>query len=239
MARQKGIIKLSGTLGDINFYVINGKAYARKAGGGFNGQAIKTKESMQRVRENGSEFGHCSRVKKEILGSFSPYFTKGERGFHSNCMSLFLKLKDFDNISKRGQRRMNLGLQSIEGKRLFKDFPFGKPIEILDALALKWKFKEAEQRLDLPYFDGSGYRNLSIMTELKFSLFLVDFNFEALEYQKHLLAERSFPLQEVNPAQSLFPSSPVPVAHTPIFYVGLEIGTGLQEKERQVGLRVV
>ena len=52
MATQKGIISLTGTLGDINFYFRKGKAVARKAGGGFNGKAIKTKPSMVWIREN-------------------------------------------------------------------------------------------------------------------------------------------------------------------------------------------
>lgn len=239
MARQKGIIKLEGTIGDINFYMVKGKAYARKAGGGFNGNAIKTKESMLRVRENGSEFGHCSRAKKEILRSFHPYFTKRERGFHGKCMKLFLTLKDLDTTSKRGQRRVDFGLQTVEGKRLLRDFPFGKPIGFLDAMASQWNFDESGQRLDLPSFLGSDYRNLPLMTDLKFSLFLVDFNFEAMEFQKYLLDEKSFIVQEVNPAQSLFPASPISVVHTPIFYVGLEIVSGMEDSDRQVGFRVV
>ena len=66
MASQKGIFPLEGTLGGVNFYYRKGKAVARKSGGGFNGMAIKTKDSMVRVRENGSEFGSVSKVKKMI-----------------------------------------------------------------------------------------------------------------------------------------------------------------------------
>ena len=73
MAQQKGIIPLVGTLGGINFYYLNGKAVARTAGGGFNGKAIKTKASMQRVRENVSEFGHCSEVNKAFRQALRPF----------------------------------------------------------------------------------------------------------------------------------------------------------------------
>uniref|UniRef100_UPI00404A21B5 hypothetical protein n=1 Tax=Gelidibacter sp. TaxID=2018083 RepID=UPI00404A21B5 len=57
MAKQKGVFPMVGTIGGVNFYYLNGKPVARAAGGGFNEKAIKTKKSMQRVRENGSEFG--------------------------------------------------------------------------------------------------------------------------------------------------------------------------------------
>jgi hypothetical protein len=36
MAEQKGLIKLTGTVGEFNFYFRKGKPVARKAGGGFN-----------------------------------------------------------------------------------------------------------------------------------------------------------------------------------------------------------
>lgn len=240
MARQKGIIKLSGTVGDINFYLVNGKAYARKAGGGFNGKAIKTKASMQRVRENGSEFGHCSGVKKKMLQAFHPYILKRERGFHGKCVSMFMKLKNLDPVSNRGQRLVEKGLKTPQGKRLFRDFPFGKPLEFLDYLAQRWHFDEAAQRLELPSFIRSHYSSLKEVTEMKFSLYLVDFDFGKLEFEKHLLDEKTIVLEEENPGLSLFPTSVVSVGHTAVYYVGVEVvgGTGNNMK-KVLGMGVV
>jgi len=74
MAKQKGMIPLVGTIGGINFYYLNGKPVARAAGGGFNGKAIKTKSRMQRVLENASEFGHCSKVNKAFRMALRPFY---------------------------------------------------------------------------------------------------------------------------------------------------------------------
>ena len=63
MAKQKGILPFVGTLGGLNFYYLHGKPIVRQAGGGFNAKDIKNKPSMRRVRENSSEFGHCSEVR--------------------------------------------------------------------------------------------------------------------------------------------------------------------------------
>lgn len=239
MARQKGIIKLSGTIGDINFYTAKVKSYARKAGGGFNGKAIKTKESMQRVRENGSEFGHCSRVKRKLLEAFRPYVVKRERGFHGKCMSLFLKLKSLDQDSNRGHRKVDKGLQTAEGRRNFRDFPFGKPLKFLDVVAYRWRFDEMEQRLEFPSFNRSQYDDLTAVTEIKLSIYLLDFNFGKLELEKHLLDEKRVLVQEQNPEVVLFPASLIPINYTPIYYVGLELMNGSEGRDNVMGMRVV
>lgn len=239
MARQKGIIKLSGTMGDINFYVANGKGYARKAGGGFNTKSIKTKDSMQRVRENGSEFGHCSKVKRKLFEAFNPYILKRERGFHGKCMGLLLKLKGLDSVSKRGARNVLGGLQTLDGQRQFRDFPFGKPMKFLDSIAYRWHFEAISQRLTLPSFIRSNYAELTSVNDIKLSLFLVDFDFEALEFRKQLLDQKTISIQEENPSQTLFPTSALPISHTAIFYVGVELLSAIAGKENVLGMRVV
>lgn len=42
MAKVKNIVGLQGTIGGVNFYLRKGVPLARAAGGGFNGDAIKT-----------------------------------------------------------------------------------------------------------------------------------------------------------------------------------------------------
>ena len=125
MATQKGLVLLEGTIGGINFYYRKGKAVARKAGGGFNGKAIKTKPSMIRVRENNSEFGHCSRVKKEIRMVLFPFLMNYKDGtLHGRMMQLFQGIKNCDTFSERGKRTVTKGIVSPEGQKLFSDFRF-------------------------------------------------------------------------------------------------------------------
>lgn len=125
MAKQKGIIPLSGTLDGINFYSRKGTPVARKAGGGFTGKAIKTSPKMVRVRENNSEFGHCSRVKKIFKDSLSSFFLNyKDAELHGRMMQLFTALKDCDLVSERGKRRIDVGLSTQKGKELLKAFSF-------------------------------------------------------------------------------------------------------------------
>ena len=56
MARQKGIIKLKGKIGDISFYKTQDGHLAREKGG-VDAERIKNDPAFVRTRENGAEFG--------------------------------------------------------------------------------------------------------------------------------------------------------------------------------------
>ncbi|SHG31097.1 hypothetical protein SAMN05444396_10831 [Flavobacterium segetis] len=63
MARQKGIIKLKSTIGDITFYKTQDGHLAREKGG-IDASRIKNDPAFQRTRENGSEFGRAGKAGK-------------------------------------------------------------------------------------------------------------------------------------------------------------------------------
>jgi hypothetical protein len=181
MARQKGLIKITGTLDDVNFYVSNGVAYARKAGGGFNGDAIKNNRSMQRVRENGSEFGHCSRVKKQFRLALLPFLKdlKG-KALHSNMTQLFLAIKALDAVSERGQRNVAQGLQTAKGKRLLRQFEFTPQSSLLNALYSQTSFDWASQSLHISDFNPRDFKAPKAATHVGVTLGVLDFDFETL-----------------------------------------------------------
>ena len=123
MAKVKGIIELKGTIGDTNFYKRKGVALARKAGGGFNGAAIKTKDSMVRVRENSSEFRGCMQSVQFFKIGLNPFLRKFKDGtLHERLVSLFTKIKDLDLVSGRGLRTVPNGLQNPVGQGLLQNY---------------------------------------------------------------------------------------------------------------------
>ena len=65
MARQKGIIKLKGTVGGITFYKTQDGHLAREKGG-VDASRIKNDPAFQRTRENGSEFGRAGTAGKVL-----------------------------------------------------------------------------------------------------------------------------------------------------------------------------
>jgi hypothetical protein len=70
MARQKGIIKLEGTIGDISFYKSKDGHLARTKGG-VDGEWIQNDPAFQRTRGNRQEFDRSGSILFLKLG-FGP-----------------------------------------------------------------------------------------------------------------------------------------------------------------------
>lgn len=68
MAKQKGIIKLDGTIGGITFYKSQDGYLAREKGG-VPADRIANDPNFQRTRENGAEFGRAGKAGKLLRNS--------------------------------------------------------------------------------------------------------------------------------------------------------------------------
>jgi hypothetical protein len=64
MAKQKGIIKLKGTIGGITFYKSQEGGYLAREKGGVDANRIANDPAFQRTRENGAEFGRAGKAGK-------------------------------------------------------------------------------------------------------------------------------------------------------------------------------
>ena len=177
MAKQRGIVFLEGTMGGINFFYRKGVAVARTAGGGFTRAAIKKSPSMERVRENNSEFGACSLVNKLFKQSFRP-FVLGYKdgGLHSSLMKLFLQIKDCDLVSIRGKRRVAQGMTTAIWKKHLQDFVFTPKRAQL--LPCHYAFDWDTLKFEVSGFDVSavGFPKEAHYMELLFGVVRFDFD---------------------------------------------------------------
>lgn len=178
MAKVKGIIQLNGTIGDINFYTRKGVLLARKAGGGFTGEAIRTKESMVRVRENGSEFKGCMQnvqFFKMGLQSFLSTFKDGT--LHQRLVQLFTQLKDLDLIAARGSRTVYGGLQTTAGQQLLTSYLLTSGVDLKDLLRHTIHF-DWTTGFSIPDFKGKRLSFPSGATHLALQLGYLSLDFE-------------------------------------------------------------
>ena len=183
MAKQRGMFPLEGILGGINFYKSKGKWLSRQSGGGFNGEAIRTKDSMARVRENGSKFGMVSGSKKLIRLSVQQELLHAKYGeLHGRMMSVLQQVKVEDLISERGRRTVWQGLTTDEGKKLLTDFLF-VPKQAFPGLFTELSVLDLlGKRCVCAALLASHLVFRKSATVLRLRYFVVDYHVEQMEY---------------------------------------------------------
>ena len=126
MARQKGIIKLKGKLGDISFYKSKDGYLAREKGG-VDASRIASDPAFARTRENGAEFGTSASAGKllrdtvRVLGK-----NASDNRVTARMTKIMSQIKNLDEANERGERNIAEGLLHEAGKALLKGFNFNK-----------------------------------------------------------------------------------------------------------------
>lgn len=106
MARQKSIIKLDGTIGDITFYKSKDGYLAREKGG-VPADRIRNDPAFQRTRENGSEFGRAEKSGKVLRNSIRALLqNSSDSRMVSRLTQQMVKVIQMDETNPRGQRNV-------------------------------------------------------------------------------------------------------------------------------------
>ena len=106
MARQKGIIKLKGTIGDITFYKTQDGHLAREKGG-IDANRIASDPAFQRTRENGSEFGRAGKAGKVLRTALRALLLNSADGrMVSRLTQAMVKVIQADMVRVRGLRNV-------------------------------------------------------------------------------------------------------------------------------------
>lgn len=106
MARQKGLIKIKGTLGDITFYKTSDGFLVREKGG-VERSRIQNDPAFQRTRENVSEFGRAGKAGRVLRTAFRPLLLNAsDARMVSRLHQQMIKVLQADAVSVRGQRNV-------------------------------------------------------------------------------------------------------------------------------------
>lgn len=113
MARQVGLLKLVGTLGDISFYkAVYG--YLARAKTGVDRKTILTDPRFQRTRENASEFGRGAKAGKLVRVAIRPLLQNAKDGMTVQRLTQkMVKVLQADTINRRGLRTVTQGDLSL------------------------------------------------------------------------------------------------------------------------------
>ncbi len=106
MAKQKGIIKLEGTIGDITFYKSK-DGFLAKGKGGIPADRIANDPNFQRTHENGSEFGRAGKAGKVLRNAIRALLQNAsDRLVVSRLTTQMVKVIQEDSINPRGLRNV-------------------------------------------------------------------------------------------------------------------------------------
>ena len=126
MARQKGIIKLKGKIGDLSFYKTQDGHLAREKGG-VDAERIQNDPAFVRTRENGAEFGSSAVAGKNLrVALFAMLQTASDNRVVSRLTKVMTDIKNLDATSARGDRNVGVAIVLPAAKALLKNFNFNK-----------------------------------------------------------------------------------------------------------------
>lgn len=126
MARQKGIIKLDGTVGGVTFYQSEGQSLARLSNGPSKEQ-IENDPNFIRTRENNVEFGGSAIVAKSFrLSMISIIQSMSDSRIISRLTALFKEINK-KGTGARGQRAITLSANApiLNGLEFNRFISFG------------------------------------------------------------------------------------------------------------------
>ncbi|MFH4967496.1 hypothetical protein V8G61_04750 [Gaetbulibacter sp. M240] len=113
MARQTGIIKLKGTIGDISFYKSSDGHLARIKGGP-DANRIANDPAFQRTRENGSEFGRAGKGGKILRNAIRVLLQNAkDKRVVSRLTKVLVAITKTDTTNDRGDRTLQDGDLSL------------------------------------------------------------------------------------------------------------------------------
>lgn len=126
MARQKGLIKIEGTLQDLTFYKTK-DGHLVKTKTNISKERIDSDPAFIRTRENGAEFGSSAssgKLTRDSLRNIA--MNASDSKIVSRLTQVMTKIKNMDSTSARGSRNVGVGIATVNGKALLKGFEFNK-----------------------------------------------------------------------------------------------------------------
>lgn len=189
MAKQRGIIKIVGTLDELTFYrTRNGYVVRKKSS--LTKQRVKTDPAFVRTRENNQEFKEAIRAGKLVRDAVRPLSLHASDGRLANrLVQLFMAVKNEDGTSIRGLRNVANGIATPTGEALVRNFEFNSNTSIssllynpytIDALTGTISFAQLNPLQDLIFPSSSthvaltaGFLGIDFTTgayDLQFSL---------------------------------------------------------------------
>ncbi|MFV5698699.1 hypothetical protein ACM55H_10060 [Flavobacterium sp. ZT3R17] len=155
MAKVVAPFLIKGTIDDINFVVTaDGNNYARSKGKtGITAKEFKSNPIFDRIRDQGQEFGHCSKKSatfRQLVVRFNELAKDGS--FAGRANKLLYEILQEDTTQPQGKRTLTEGLKTSDGKEYLLSFESNKLRPLNQILKIKEQYNQDNQAVSIPDF---------------------------------------------------------------------------------------
>ncbi|CAM3347660.1 hypothetical protein OBJ96_11645 [Empedobacter falsenii] len=223
MAKQKGFLKLRGSIGDLNFYKSK-DGYMVREKSSIDRNTIMSDPRFQRTRENMQEFKNAGTAGKTLRNAFNAIIKNAKDSRLSSRLTKVMHgiLKE-DTTNARGQRNVHKGNQL-----LMKGFDFNAGASWLKTVLIPVQV-EIERISGETKFTLEAYKPLDVIiapqgaTNYRFVAASTEIDFEKNEYITKTSYTNYYPYDEVevNDVELLNNLSPNS-EHTIALAIGIE-----------------
>lgn len=223
MARQSGLIKLKGTLDNVNFYKTKDGNLARMKTS-VDAKRIANDPAFERTRENGKEFGSSAGSGKLLRDAVRPMAMNASDGRVTARMTkIMTAIKNLDTQNDRGKRVVAIGIQDPAGVATLKGFDFNKSALLgailykpytVDTVSGEIVIANLVPQLDIAWPQGA--------THIQLSAGYAGVDFTTNEKDLQVSNEVNLPIDTTASTVTLTPAGAPAVATTKLFLLKIE-----------------
>lgn len=151
MAKVTAPFEIEGTIDDLNFYKASEQNLVRLKGKpGITKEQFANNPIFNPIREHGTEFGSCvrkSRVFRLLAKQF--YDNAKEVSFAGRVNQLLFEILEEDTTNKKGERKLEIGLQNPELHEILVNFEANKLRPLNKVLNKKITFDWKQNKINL------------------------------------------------------------------------------------------
>jgi len=156
MAKQKGLIKIKGTIGNLSFYTTKHGDVVRTKWGPDK-ERRKNDSAFETANKNSSEFGECSASGKVFRQAVAEIISgASDSELNTRVNKLMFAVKNLDKKSEHGKRNVGMGLLNPQAKVLFMGFNFNKDAPIDSILKAPYVLEKWTGRITISRIAEKG-----------------------------------------------------------------------------------
>ena len=164
MAIVKAPYTITGTIGDLNYFVDQGKVNRVRTKGksGITKEQFQSNPIFNTIKKHGHEFGRASKKSRLFRFLVLQFYQRAKDGsFAGRANKLLFEILEEDTINQRGERTVENGLNTTDGVNLLIGFEGNKLRPLDQTLKKKGKWNSKTETFTI--------NNLALLEDIKWS----------------------------------------------------------------------